>query len=238
MSWFKQGEEGAASAKAEDERRQAEFAGMVSRFWLKPDKSTKIIFLDSKGFYYREHQIKKNGSWLNWETCISDIGEDDCPVCENGYKYAYVCAFSIIDCSKYTDKRGNKVTARKKLMICKSTARNKILKRKEKLDGDLTGCIFEVTRYNEKESSTGEDFEFLQRVTVEEIKELCPQGDDAAEFIKPYDYIDLFQPKTVDELREFVGVKAPIGAEDAPSTQQKSSNTKKSGEAKSLKDLI
>ena len=83
-----------------------------------------------------------------------------------------------------------------------------------------------------------EDFEFLQRVSIDEIKELCPQGDDADEFVKPYDYIDLFQPKTVDELREFVGVKAPVGAEDAPSTNQKASGTKKSGEAKSLKDLI
>ena len=110
----------------------------------------------NKMFYFREHQIKKDGSWLNWRTCIGDIGEEECPLCEAGFRPSYVCAFTIIDLSKYTDKRGNKVTARKKLILFKTTAWNKIMKRREKLEDDLTGVVFETTRYNDKESSTGE----------------------------------------------------------------------------------
>lgn len=240
MSWYKTGDEGAEHAKQEDERRQAQFSDKVQRFWLAPDKSTKILFLDSKGFYFREHQLNINNSWLNWETCISDIGEDDCPICESGYKYSYVCAFSIIDLSKYKDKRGNMVTARKKLLILKSTARNKILKRKEKLENDLTGCVFEVTRYNEKEANTGEDFEFLRRVDLEEAKELCPQGEDAKDFITPYNYMELFKPKSAEELRKVIGAAPPVGAEDAPRSRSQASNESNGErkEAKSLKDLI
>lgn len=237
MAWYKTGDEGAESAKQEDDRRQAQFSGKAQRFWLAPDKSTKILFLDTKGFYFREHQLNLNGSWLNWETCISDIGEEDCPICEAGFKYSYVCAFTIIDLSKYKDKKGNLVTARKKLIMFKSNARNKILKRKEKLENDLTGCVFEVTRYNEKEANTGEDFEFLRRVDLEEAKEFCPDGDKPDEFIQAYDYMKLFEPKSAAELRKVIGAAPPVGAEDAPSSKKAAEGGDRK-EAKSLKDLI
>jgi hypothetical protein len=194
--------------------------------------SNIIVFL-------REHQLQINGSWLNFYTCISDIGEEECPLCEAGFKYSYVCVFSIIDLSKYKDKRGNMVTARKKLLVLKSTARSKVLKRKERLENDLTGCVFEVTRFNNKESSTGEDFEFLKRVSLEEAKELCPAGEKPDEFIKPYNYIEILHPKPIEELRRLAGVAPPVGSEETSSSSKSSSEDDgKRKEATSLKDLI
>lgn len=49
MTWYKTGDEGAEAAKQEDERRQSQFSDKVQRFWLAPDKSTKVLFLDSTG---------------------------------------------------------------------------------------------------------------------------------------------------------------------------------------------
>jgi hypothetical protein len=233
MAWYKVGDDGAQAAKQDDEKRQSDFDS-PRRFWLKPDTSTKMIFLDSIGFFFREHQLKIGGSWMNWETCISDLGEEDCPICEAGFKYSYVAGFTIIDLSKYVSKSGKKVTASKKLLMLKAGARNKILKRKEKLDNDLTGCVFDVTRFTSKECSTGEDFDFLKRATIDEIKELCPEGVDPVEFITPFEYAKLFKPKTVDELRKVIGASAPIGAGIPPEAIPQDNIQKPA----SLKDLL
>jgi len=154
MTWYEKGDEGAQKAKDESERRQAEYSG-PQRFWLAPDKSTKFVLLDSEGFFFKEHQYQKGGNWLNWETCLDDIGEEECPFCESDFRYSFVAAFTIIDLSKYKSKQtGEMVTARKKLIIFKSTAQAKILKQKERHENDLTGCVFETTRYTKKECST------------------------------------------------------------------------------------
>jgi len=156
-SWFKKGDEGASYAKDEDERRQAKFSeNNVRRFWLAPDKSTQITLLDSTGFFLSEHQLYLDGSWQNWATCLKDIAEDGiCPLCEAGHNPSYICVFTIIDHTKFTTKKGVKVKASKRLLVLKSNARNKMLKQKERRDGELSGCKFEVTRYTKKEASTG-----------------------------------------------------------------------------------
>lgn len=120
--------------------------------------------------FLSEHQLKQNGHWRNWYTCLKDISEDGaCAACDSGANYSYICAFTIIDHTKFTTKKGTKVVASKRLLVLKSTARNKVLKQKERRDGDLTGCKFEVTRYTKKEASSGEDWEFLQRVDIAEL---------------------------------------------------------------------
>lgn len=240
MSWYNEGEKGAQKAKDEDSNRQKNFDSPF-RFWLAPEKSTKFVFLDTDGFFFKEHNLNLNGHWRNWETCISDLGEEECPICEQGFKYSYVAVFSIIDLTKYKDKQGNQVKASKKLLVLKTTARNKILKQKERREGNLTGCVFETTRYNQKECSTGEDFEYLKRVPVEDLKEMAPQGVDAEEFVRPFDYIKLFNPKTAVELRRVIGAAPPVGSEDSPAaTAQSDSNDGNVGDAKpeSLKDLL
>ena len=81
-----------------------------------------------------------------------------------------------------------------------------------------------------------EDFEFDRRVPLEDVKQLCPQGEDQDEFIKPYNYVELFKPESAAELRKFIGAATPVGAEDTPASSSAVSNKKT--EPKSLKDLI
>jgi len=84
---------------------------------------------------------------------------DNCPLCDNGNQPSYVVLFTIIDHSTYTLKKGKNagkvITNHKKIVAFKTTARSKILKRKERLEGDLTYANFEVTRYNSQENNTG-----------------------------------------------------------------------------------
>lgn len=221
MSWYEEGEAGQEKAKADDEERKRRASG-IFRFWLPVDKSAQFTFLDSRGFFFKEHQLYLNGSWQNYETCIQDIGEEDCPPCEAGLKYSYVCVFSIIDHSEYVSKSTKKrVKDTKKLLVLKATARNKILKQKERRDGDLTFCRYEATRFADKECSTGEDFEFIKRASLEEIKAMAPteylgKPITPEEWMKPFDYPKLFEPKPAAELRKIIGMHQPVGGEDGP----------------------
>lgn len=249
MAWYKQGKEGEEQAEEEDKNRPTGDGDPKRyRFWLAPGKNTKVTFLDGEGFFFREHQYYKNGSWLNWETCISDIGEDEeCPPCEEGNKYSYVAAFTVIDHTKFKTRRGAEVTARKRLIVFKSTARNKVLKQKERREGNLKGCMFELSRFTDKECSTGEDFEFLERIDVEELKTLAPEGANAEEtkkkaedFVKPFDYAEIFKPKSAAELRVALGVAAPVGSEDQVQGEKKEEAVSPfdKGKRKKLADLV
>ena len=233
--WFKTGIEGEQEAEKFDKdaaRRRAEardenVVAKKRRFWLPPDKSAIVTFLDSPSFFIREHQLHIGGSWQNYETCLSDF--DNCPLDEAGMKPSYVVAATIIDHTEFVLKKGPNagtlIKNQKRLIVFKSTARLKILKQKERKEGDLTYCQFEATRYTAKECSTSEDFQYIKTLTLEEVKAFAPatmlgksgqqEPVDPNEWIKPFDYPEVFKPKSADELRALVGGIAPVGAEKA-----------------------
>lgn len=221
QGWFKVGEDGVKEAHRvdeENERRRKEAQSGARRFWLPPDKSAETTFLDTQGFFLREHQIYLARSWMNWETCLSDF--DNCPLCDAGMFASYVAMFTVIDHSEFQLKRGPNagqlVKDQKRLFVAKSTARNKLLKQKERQGGNLTLCRFECTRYTSKECSTGEDFHFIKRATMEEVLSLAPPGEDAQEWVKPFDYAKLFYPKSAEELSKLIGEAPPVGAGAPP----------------------
>ncbi len=163
------------------------------------------------------------GSWINFESCLSDF--DNCPLCDSGKKPSYIVAFTGIDHSEFTIKRGPnagmKIKNVKRLAVFKSTARVKVLKQKEKREGNLTGCTFEISRYSEKDNSSGSDFEFTKRCTPEELMAFAPaqvlgknglENVDPAEWIKPFNYMEIFKPKTAAELTSLVGGVEPEGS--------------------------
>jgi hypothetical protein len=231
QSWFSQGQEGEERAK-QDEEDRARKAGAF-RLWLPPGGSTEFTFLDTEGFFFREHNFYHNKSWMNWETCIQDIGEEDCPFCEAGVKYFYECVFTVIDHAEYVSKRTQKVVKdTKKLLVLRSTARKKVLRKKDQQDGDLTYCRFSVNRDSAQECSTGEDFDFIHRATREDVLRYAPteymgKAITASEWIKPFDYMAIFQPKKAEQLRRILGkVPEPTGAGDSPNFR---SDTQRNG---------
>ena len=229
MSWFQKGAEGAKLAK-EDEDERAKNAG-VFRFWLPVGGNAEFTFLDTEGFFFKEHNFFANGSWMNWETCIQDIGEEDCPFCEMGLKYYYECVFSIIDHTEYVSKKTQqRMRDMKKLLVLRSTARKKILRKKDQTaEGDLTYCKFSAYRDSKQECSTGEDFELISRATREEVLRYAPneymgRAINAEDWIKPFDYLKIFEPKSAEALRRVLGrVPDPIGAGDSPNIGRETS---------------
>lgn len=176
--------------------------------------------------YLREHQLYLGGSWINFETCTSDF--DNCPLCDAGMRPSYVVAATIIDHSEYILKRGPNagtvIKNAKRLAVFKSTARVKVLKQKDKKErgGDLTGCTFDLTRYKENECATGEEFEFVEKLSIEDLKKLAPEfvlgkngrePVDPDEWIKPYNYAEVFKPKTAEQLTTLIGGKPAVGSD-------------------------
>lgn len=232
-SWFKRGTEGVEEGKKIDDesaRQRAEarddnVIAKKKRLWLPPNTSVNFTFLDTEGFFLREHQLFLGGSWINFESCLSDF--DNCPLCDSGKKPSYVVVFTGIDHSEYILKRGPNAGMRiknsKRLAVFKTTARVKILKQKERRDGNLTGCTLEITRFTDKDNSSGSDFEFVKRCTTEELMAFAPkqalgknglEDVNPEEWIKPFDYMNVFKPKTAAELTSILGGTPPEGSED------------------------
>jgi hypothetical protein len=219
---FKTGEAGYQQAQQIQEEQARRFN--TQRFWLKPGESAKVTFLDSIGTYFSEHELQLNGKWGNYFTCRHDFSE--CPLCDAGYKFTYVCAYSIIDHSSYTTKKGDILKDQKKLLILRPTLINKLARRREGCGGDLTYCVFSFARDKKEECRTGEDIQFLKRITPKALLTRKPKDSKESdeEWLKPFDYRKLFAPKSIEELRRLIGQAPPVGSseqaagalEDAP----------------------
>jgi len=230
MSWFKQGEEGEKFLQEEKERRQkqAEASNNIKnwRFKLAKDVTGQVVFLDDLYFFFSEHQFYANDSYYNYETCIDDI-EGECPLCENGNRPSIVAVTTIIDFTQHKKKDGtftDKPT--KKPMVLKQGGTERLLKRQKKLGG-LTYRKFEVYRSSDpKGEATGTDIDYEKEVDVEDLKKFAPEGVDPNEWIKPFDYAEMFQPKTAPELRKILGIPEPAGSDHEATNSEYGVETK------------
>lgn len=247
MTWYKKGQEGAEAAKAHDKEIE-KIMSVPRRFWMKPDTSKVIVFLDNDGFFFREHTLLRNGKWNTHITCLNDVPdiEEECPIdFLPDSTPSYVCAFTIIDIGTYKSSRGgDPIINPKQLIILKSTARGKVLKQKERRDGNLTFCKFEVSRYGTKDVSTGSDFEFQERLTREQMIILVPKGKDPEKYLTPVKYEEAFAPMAVPDINRLLrssGVAAqpsavPFGSPNPDSTEKEAAPN--SAESDALKSLM
>lgn len=247
MDWLKEGDEGEDLAKEEEEDRQAR---QTRRFWLQPDTSAEFTFIDTNGAYFWEHNLRIDGKFGHYETCLKNLDKDmECPIDIQGKFYAYkICMFTIIDHREFKSKATGLTTKdTKKILALKTTARDRIIREKGKRENNLVGCRYETFRSKKKESSTGEVFTFIRRSTKEEILSYCPSDVEPKEFFKPFDYKELFAPKTEEQLRKLIKMAAPVGADEEPWMGDSQSKTEEqplfatapdTKEVKSLKDLL
>jgi len=176
VSWLKRGKEGQALTKRNEEEaavRKAVSANKVFRFWMPEEAEKRITFLDGElddaGFLdvhrFWEHQLKINNSWKNWFPCTKD--EEPCPICETKQP-ALVYVFTIIDHSEWkSDKSGHHKDERK-LYVCKSDTYKRLTKIAHKRDG-LTGCAFDVGRIGDRSEAVGNDFDFIEKLSLKKI---------------------------------------------------------------------
>lgn len=192
--------------KEVEERRKSN----VFRFWLPPEAETRIIFLDDNPAVIDEHQVKINGDWRNWISCLSMVDEP-CPVCEGGDNPSLVAYYTIVDMTEWTDKKGNIHKNEIKLFGAKMETMKKLKRASNKLremgKPGLSGAMFEVYRTGSDAANTGNDFTYIETLSIEEIKDLNPD----AEVI---DYAEVLKPLSVDEARRVLGKVAKDEYED------------------------
>lgn len=192
--WFKQGYDGVEEAvKAKEAARNR-----VQRVWLKPHTSKNLVFLDDAAFSFYEHQVKINGRWDNFFTCIGKA--NGCPLCLSGMNPYLNTVFTVIDRTEYQDKKGIKHADEKRLFAVKEeTALT--LKEKHKRWGGMKNKEIVATRKGDKDASCGSDFELVLENGQIKIPDLSHLKDK-----NPYNYMELFKPQTAQELREVLNI--------------------------------
>lgn len=188
------------SGYAEFEQREKEYEerqkNYVNRFWLPPEGNTKIIFLDDNPPILEEHQLKINGDWRHWYTCLRVIGEA-CPICDILQDQPYTVGYyTIIDTAEWTDRKGQKHVNERKLLAVKFKALQ-MLKRLSAKRGSLVGCVFDVYRSSKDAFNTGDVFDYEGKLEPEQIKRLNPDAE-------PYDYAKILEPKSPAELKKLL----------------------------------
>jgi len=212
-NWFKRGFD-AGSAAMEKERKAKESGGKRSpagnRFWMPKDSEKSVVFLTEEPFIYLEHNWKSGSSYRNWGTCMSPLDEP-CGYCDLSFNKYQAAAFTVVDCSPWTDKDGNEHRFTKRLFIAKSGVWETIERKRRLLKEDghtLRGAAFRIFRGKDPKSpGVGEDFEFRKMIDLDnwEFKDT----DD-------YDFAEILMPN-VDAMNEVVTQfgGAPVGAASA-----------------------
>lgn len=228
MGWFKSGE--AAQKAVNDELVNREMNRKPPRFWMKAGQEAEIVFIDDEGITFYEHNLQLNDSWGNYFTCLkSDEGGDKrCPLCESRYNNYLVTLYSVIDCTKFTDKKGVVRQNEKKILAVKSEVAKKIIRKKAAQKGSLIGCKFTVFRTTAESANSGDDFEFVERCDLMKFA-----GQDGLP-PKAFDYEKFYKPDTYESLARFAG--KPV----AQSTTTQASTTRsvpKADDAPSLEEI-
>jgi hypothetical protein len=183
------------------------------RFYMKYDTEANVVFLDDLLFPIREHQLKDAKGYTRFETCIEEL-EGECPLCDSNMRSFLGFASTVIHLDP-VKKDGTKMPPTKKLIVIKQGAAKNWLRRQKEY-GSLKGKVFKLYRSSDSKSpTTGSDIEYKKDADWEKAKKMAPEGVDANEWIKPYDYKELFKPKSVQELRASMGISAPVGSEEA-----------------------
>jgi len=166
MSWYETGFDG---VDKEQSRVESKFG--PDRFWVPPESSRELIFVDDEPFQINEHNPKINGGYKNWFTCLRGV-HDEVVCCEKlgGDSRYYVGYMTVVDCSEWTDKRGITHKYEVKLLPAKLRTMKKIRRKKEER-GSLVGCLYRSSREDRRSAAVGDEFEFQREVDMEKLFE-------------------------------------------------------------------
>jgi len=169
QSWATEGFEG----NKREEDRIAQMYG-PNRFWMPVGTTKELIFLDDEPLCFHEHNPKINGDFKNWLTCLQAVSDDGAACCEIlGAKSRYWAGyFTVVDCSKYVDKKGNTHQYEIKLLPAKLKSLKKFaLKKKDR--GSLVGCLYKATRADDKSPNIGDEHEFQKEADLVKLYEVA-----------------------------------------------------------------
>lgn len=164
--WFSTGYEG----MKQEEQRLATLYG-PNRIWIKPGGSAEFVFVDDQPCTLYEHNPKINGDYKNWLTCLAGMYEPVCCEKLGGKTKYFVGYYTTVDCTKWTDKKGNTHQFELKFY----PAKVKTMKRLEmRFKGKgLTNQLWKSTRLDDKSPNVGDEFEIIRDVDMAKLFEVA-----------------------------------------------------------------
>jgi len=238
-SWFMEGEDGFEKKTQLDHLSAMRKERMVPRFYLKAKAETnpetgaksneaRVVFLDSKPFFLKEHNLMLDGRWGNMFTCTADFGP--CPICESlGDRPTFTGYLTIIDTRKWPKKTPDKKTGatisepRRMLFPAKGVAIDKIKELLEE-NKDIRGLVVDIKRMGDKDPNCGRDFSVKGTLSEAKLRDKFPDP----ETIKKYEYKTVLSPPGVDELKA-AGIRVQVVAGSDEDIAQDSSDDDVSG---------
>jgi hypothetical protein len=169
----------------EDNKREF----LPDRFWIPTGQSREIVFIDSLPAVFKEHNAKLNGSWKNWLTCAAPYMSDGdlAPCCSIIGEPYQVAMYTIIDCSSWTDKKGNSRQYEIKVLPAKYKTAMKLKRKNGDLQPEgksLSGRLYKVVRETDKSPSVGDEYEYVRDVDVSKLFSLVTfRGKKLADLI-------------------------------------------------------
>lgn len=183
-----------AKRQAEVAERQALAESAVKDFWLKPDETATIQFLQDEPYCFNAHQVRdKKGNWTI-VPCQLDTSKH-CVLCSSGVKQTWKAAFKILDYrgSWNKDKKEfNYDKPTEKIWKVGATIANQLKQIVDKKGKDLTEMVFEVTR-----SGSGKDSSYnFEQAFDDDDRKIKPMEWES----ETPDVEELCQPPTDDEI--------------------------------------
>ena len=159
------------------------------RYWMKRETEKMVIFLDEKpSFFYFEHQVKIGNNFRNYATCLRMLKEP-CKLCSIGERRYEAAAFTVLDCTEWTDKEKKVHSFTKRLYIAKRAAWEKIERQYRHLakkDLSLRGALFAIARgAGDKSPTVGDDFNYEEHVELSELTGVNVDVFDYGDMLKP-----------------------------------------------------
>lgn len=201
--------------------RQAQRDNDTFRFYVKPKSERRVTFLDGAldedgdldTVCFYEHSINNPKERYPKYPCINDPANGiECPICESGSNAYFATVFTVIIHEEWESKK-DKVTheCKKQLFVAKQGAADKLRKYAKK-HGGLQGVTFDISRTNEDAWNVGDDFDFLQKDSMEDIALAFPETDCTA-----FDYDEVIPVYDSDELvgMGFGSDTSAVGGEEA-----------------------
>lgn len=200
-----------------EERKNA--SNKPFRFFVPVGETRRIIVCDDKpDFFLYEHALKDSeGRWGRLFTgCIKE--HDNCPVCTaTGKESYYAMILTVVDLTPFETRDGDTVEFSRKLLVVKPAQQKKFLRFFNK-EGTLRGAMFDMTRDGDKDSSIGNDIEFVEFVDEDELETYSRswkdrEGKKHTELCsEPYVYEDIFDEPTAENLAAIVGADPVPGS--------------------------
>lgn len=207
-SFLKRGKAAKEALVAEQQAaavRQEQMDNQVFRYYMKPEQERVITFLDGgldvdgdlDSLVFYEHTINNPAQKYPKYVCINDPANGvTCPVCDTGNTPYFATVFTVLTHETWHSKKEKRdYEGSVQLFVAKQGIADKLRKKAKKYENGLIGATFEVTRSNADAFNVGDDYDYVQSDTLEDLQEAFPDCD-----VAPLDYDEVIKVHSAEEL--------------------------------------